>query len=150
MLVSVPIGIATAVYVTEVKGRFRNYVRFFIQAESGVPSVVAGLFILTILILTGIISQSALAGALAYSILMLPTVARTSEEVLKLIPDDLRTGALALGSTRARTVLKVVSACGADGHHHRDHLGYRSSHGRDSTPASHRPDERQDCVESHR
>ncbi len=108
MLVSVPIGIATAVYVTEVKGRFRNYVRFFIQAESGVPSVVAGLFILTILILTGIISQSALAGALAYSILMLPTVARTSEEVLKLIPDDLRTGALALGSTRARTVLKVV------------------------------------------
>lgn len=108
MVVSVPIGIATAVYITEVKGRFRNYVRFFVQAESGVPSVVAGLFILTILILTGILSQSALAGALAYSILMLPTVARTSEEVLKLIPDDLRTGALALGSTRARTVLKVV------------------------------------------
>lgn len=108
MLVSVPIGIATAVYITEVKGRFRNYVRFFVQAESGVPSVVAGLFILTVLILTGILSQSALAGALAYSILMLPTVARTSEEVLKLIPDDLRTGALALGSTRARTVLKVV------------------------------------------
>lgn len=108
MLISVPIGIATAVYVTEVKGRFRNYVRFFIQAESGVPSVVAGLFILTIFILTGIISQSALAGALAYFILMLPTVARTSEEVLKLIPDDLRTGALALGSTRARVVLRVV------------------------------------------
>ena len=108
MLVSVPIGIATAVYITEVKGRFRNYVRFFVQAESGVPSVVAGLFILSVLILTGILSQSALAGALAYSILMLPTVARTSEEVLKLIPDDLRTGALALGSTRAKTVLKVV------------------------------------------
>jgi phosphate transport system permease protein len=108
MLISVPIGIATAVYVTEVKGRFRNYVRFFIQAESGVPSVVAGLFILTIFILTGILSQSALAGALAYFILMLPTVARTSEEVLKLIPDDLRTGALALGSTRARVVLRVV------------------------------------------
>jgi phosphate transport system permease protein len=108
MLVSVPIGIATAVYITEVKGRFRNYVRFFVQAESGVPSVVAGLFILSVLIFTGILSQSALAGALAYSILMLPTVARTSEEVLKLIPDDLRTGALALGSTRAKTVLKVV------------------------------------------
>jgi phosphate transport system permease protein len=108
LIVSVPIGIATAVYITEVKGRFRNAVRFFVQAESGVPSVVAGLFILTVLILSGILSQSALAGALAYSILMLPTVARTSEEVLKLIPDDLRTGALALGSTRARTVLKVV------------------------------------------
>jgi len=108
LIVSVPIGIATAVYITEVKGRFRNYVRFFVQAESGVPSVVAGLFILSVLIFTGILTQSALAGALAYSILMLPTVARTSEEVLKLIPDDLRTGALALGSTRAKTVLKVV------------------------------------------
>jgi phosphate transport system permease protein len=108
LIVSVPIGIATAIYITEVKGRFRNYVRFFVQAESGVPSVVAGLFILSVLIFTGILSQSALAGALAYSILMLPTVARTSEEVLKLIPDDLRTGALALGSTRAKTVLKVV------------------------------------------
>jgi phosphate transport system permease protein len=108
MIISVPIGVATAVYITEVRGRFRNYVRFFIQAESGVPSVVAGLFILTILILTGILNQSAFAGALAYSVLMLPTVARTSEEVLKLIPGDLRTGALALGSTRARTVWKVV------------------------------------------
>lgn len=108
LVVSVPIGVATAVYITEVKGRFANAVRFFIQAESGVPSVVAGLFILTVLILTGVLTQSALAGALAYSILMLPTVARTSEEVLKLIPDDLRVGALALGSTRARTVLRVV------------------------------------------
>ena len=108
LLISVPIGVATAVYITEVKGRFANAVRFFIQAESGVPSVVAGLFILTVFILTGVLTQSALAGALAYSILMLPTVARTSEEVLKLIPDELRVGALALGSTRARTVMKVV------------------------------------------
>ena len=108
MLISVPIGIATAVYITEVKGKGANAVRFFVQAESGVPSVVAGLFILTVFILSGAITQSAFAGALAYFILMLPTVARTSEEVLKLIPDDLRTGALALGSTRARTVMRVV------------------------------------------
>lgn len=108
MLIAIPIGIATAVYVTEVRGRAVPYVRFFVQAMSGVPSVVAGLFILTTLILTGALRTSAVAGGLAYAILMLPTIARTAEEVLRLIPDDLRTGALALGSTRARVVMKVV------------------------------------------
>lgn len=107
-LIAVPLGIMTAVYITEVRGRAVPYVRFFVQAMSGVPSVVAGLFILTVFILTGVLSQSAFAGALAYAILMLPTVARTAEEVLRLVPDDLRTGALALGSTRARVVLRVV------------------------------------------
>jgi phosphate transport system permease protein len=107
-LISMPIGVATALYITEVRGRAVPYVRFFVQAMSGVPSVVAGLFILTVFILTGVFQQSALTGGLAYAILMLPTVARTAEEVLRLIPDDLRTGALALGSTRARVVLKVV------------------------------------------
>ncbi|MBI1349941.1 MAG: phosphate ABC transporter permease PstA [Actinomycetales bacterium] len=107
-LIAVPLGVMTAVYVTEVRGRAVPYVRFFVQAMSGVPSVVAGLFIFTVLILSGVLSQSAFAGALAYSILMLPTVARTAEEVLRLVPEDLRTGALALGSTRARVVLRVV------------------------------------------
>lgn len=108
MVIAIPVGIATAIYVTEVRGRAVPYVRFFVQAMSGVPSVVAGLFILTTLILTGALETSAVAGGLAYAILMLPTVARTAEEVLKLIPEELRTGALALGSTRARTVLQVV------------------------------------------
>jgi phosphate transport system permease protein len=107
-LFAVPIGIMTAIYITEVRGRAVPYVRFFVQSMAGVPSVVAGLFILTIIVATGAFNQSALAGGLAYAILMLPTVARTAEEVLKLIPDDLRTGALALGSTRAKTVMKVV------------------------------------------
>jgi phosphate transport system permease protein len=107
-LIAVPIGIMTAIYITEVRGRAVPYVRFFVQAMSGVPSVVAGLFILTIALATGAFSTSAIAGGLAYAILMLPTVARTAEEVLKLVPEDLRTGALALGSTRARTVLRVV------------------------------------------
>ena len=107
-LIAVPIGIATAIYITEVRGRAVPYVRFFVQAMSGVPSVVAGLFILTTLVVTGALTQSALAGGLAYAILMLPTVARTAEEVLKLVPEELRTGALALGSTRSRTVFQVV------------------------------------------
>jgi phosphate transport system permease protein len=107
-LIAVPLGVMTALYITEVRGRAVPYVRFFVQAMSGVPSVVAGLFILTVLILTGVLNNSAFAAGLAYSILMLPTVARTAEEVLKLVPEDLRTGALALGSTRARVALRVV------------------------------------------
>lgn len=107
-LVAVPVGVMTAIYVTEVRGRAVPAVRFFVQAMSGVPSVVAGLFILTVFILTDVLTQSALAAGLAYAILMLPTVARTAEEVLRLVPDDLRTGAFALGSTRARVVMQVV------------------------------------------
>lgn len=107
-VIAVPLGIVTAVYITEVRGRAVPYVRFFVQSMSGVPSVVAGLFVLTVFILTGVLQQSALAGALAYAILMLPTVARTAEEVLRLVPEDLRTGALALGATRASVVLRVV------------------------------------------
>lgn len=107
-VIAVPLGVLTAVYVTETGGRAAPYVRFLVQAMSGVPSVVAGLFVLTVFILTGALRQGAFAGALAYAILMLPTVARTAEEVLRLVPQDLRTGALALGSTRARTVLLVV------------------------------------------
>jgi phosphate transport system permease protein len=107
-LIAVPIGVATAIYITEVRGKAVPYVRFFVQAMSGVPSVVAGLFILTIIVATGALEQGAFAGGVAYAILMLPTVARTAEEVLKLVPEDLRTGALALGSTRSRTVFRVV------------------------------------------
>lgn len=107
-LISVPIGIATAVYITEVRGRSRALVQGLVQAMSGVPSVVAGLFIFATLIFTGIFEFNGLMGALAYTILMLPTVARTAEEVLRLVPDDLRSAALALGASRARVVSMVV------------------------------------------
>jgi phosphate transport system permease protein len=98
----------TALYLTEIKGRFENLVRFLVQAMSGVPSIVAGLFIYTVLIVTLGAKYSAIAGSLALSILMLPTVARTSEEVLKLIPNDLREAGVALGATQWRTVAMVV------------------------------------------
>ena len=107
-VISIPVGILAALYVTEVRGRLTPFVRFFIQAMSGVPSIVAGLFIYAALIVTGILPYSGLAGALALSILMLPTVARTAEEVLLLVPDDLRTAALALGSTQRRAVRMIV------------------------------------------
>ena len=106
--ISVPIGILAALYVTEVRGRLTGLVRFFVQAMSGVPSIVAGLFVYAALIISGIITFSGIAGALALSVLMLPTVARTAEEILTLIPDDLRTAALALGGTQWRVVRMVV------------------------------------------
>ena len=106
--ISVPVGILAALYVTEVRGRLTPFVRFFVQAMSGVPSIVAGLFVYAALIVGDVIEFGGFAGAIAYSILMLPTVARTAEEILRLIPDDLRTAALALGGTQWRVVRMVV------------------------------------------
>ena len=107
-LICVPIGILTALYLTEIKGRFEGLVRFLVQAMAGVPSIVAGLFIYSVLIVTLGAKYSAFVGALSLSILMLPTIARTSEEVLKLIPRDLREAGTALGATQWRTVAMVV------------------------------------------
>jgi phosphate transport system permease protein len=106
-VIAVPLGVLSAVYIVEVKGRFAGLVRFLTQAMSGVPSIVAGLFIYaTFVAVFG--GFSAWAGALAYVILMLPTVARTSEEILKLVSDDLRSASYALGATQARTTFLVV------------------------------------------
>jgi len=107
-LVSVPIGILTGLYLTEIKGRAEGLIRFLVQAMSGVPSIVAGLFIYAVWIVGGHGGFSGFSGALALSILMLPTVARTAEEVLKLIPNDLREAGVALGGTQWRTVAMVV------------------------------------------
>ena len=107
-VISIPLGILAALYVTEVRGRLTPYVRFFVQAMSGVPSIVAGLFVYAALIVSGILPYSGLSGAIALSILMLPTVARTAEEVLLLVPDDLRSAALALGATQRKVVRMVV------------------------------------------
>jgi phosphate transport system permease protein len=107
-IISVPIGILTALYLTEIKGKFESLVRFLVQAMSGVPSIVAGLFIYSVLIVTLGAKYSAFVGALSLTILMLPTVARTAEEVLKLIPRELREAGTALGATQWRTVAMVV------------------------------------------
>lgn len=106
-VIAVPLGIVAAIYIVETKGRLASSVRFFTQAMSGVPSIVAGLFIYaTIVIFFGTFSAWAAAASLA--ILMLPTVARTSEEVLKLVSDDIRSSSYALGATQARTTFRVV------------------------------------------
>lgn len=107
-LIAVPFGVLAALYITEVRGRLVPFTRFFIQAMSGVPSIIAGLFIYAALIITQVVAFSGISGALALSILMLPTVARTAEEVLRLVPDDLRAAALSLGGTQTRTIFQVV------------------------------------------
>jgi len=105
---SVPVGLLTSLYLTEIKGKAAGTIRFFVQAMSGIPSIVAGLFIYAIWMIAFGNQYSAFAGAMALAILMIPTVARTSEEVLKLIPGDLREAGLALGGTQWRTVAMII------------------------------------------
>ena len=106
-VVTLPLGILSGAYLTEIRGRMSFLVRFVIQSMSGVPSIVAGLFIYTTVV-TQMKQYSGLAGSLALAILMLPTVGRTSEEVLKLVPDELRNAGYALGSRQWRTAIMIV------------------------------------------
>ena len=108
LVISVPIGILTALYMTEIKGRLIGPIRFLVQAMSGVPSIVAGLFILSSVLYPITKAYSGFMGVLALSILMIPTIARTSEEVLNLIPNELREAGVALGGTQWRTVAMIV------------------------------------------
>ncbi|MBM3719201.1 MAG: phosphate ABC transporter permease PstA [Actinobacteria bacterium] len=108
LAIALPLGLLTAIYITEIRGRFTRPIRFLVQAMSGVPSIVAGLFILSAFVYPITKTFSGLMGSLALSILMIPTIARTAEEVLRLIPEDLREAGLALGGTQWRTVAMVV------------------------------------------
>ena len=108
IIISVPMGILTALYLTEIKGKAAGLIQFLVQAMSGVPSVVAGLFIYAAIILNTPLRSSAFLGGLALTILMVPTVTRTAQEVLNLVPSDLREAGLAMGATQWKTVALVV------------------------------------------
>lgn len=105
---TIPLGLGIAVFLTETRSKARNAIRVLIQAMSGLPSVVAGLFIYSALIVSGVTSYSGLAGSLALLPLMLPTVARIAEEALRLVPAELRNGALALGAPAYRAFFQVT------------------------------------------
>jgi phosphate transport system permease protein len=110
-LLAVPLGILGAVYLHEYgkRGRLASVLRFFADVMTGVPSIVMGLFIFTIWVVHfGTQGVTGLAGALALSALMLPIIIRSTEEMLRLVPDHLREASLALGSSRSRTILTVV------------------------------------------
>ena len=106
-LAAVPLGIAMAIYLTQSQSRTKGMVRTFTQALSGLPSVVSGLFILSIIEATQM-GRSGFTGSLALFPLMLPTVARVAEEALRLVPVDLRYAALALGAPNYRAFFQVI------------------------------------------
>ena len=108
LIFSFPIGLLTALYLTEIRGKLTRPIKFLVQAMSGVPSIVAVLFILSILVIPVTQELTGLMGSLALSILMIPTIARTAEEMLLLIPNELREAGVALGATQWRTVSGVV------------------------------------------
>ncbi|TIC79514.1 phosphate ABC transporter permease PstA [Nocardioides sp. GY 10127] len=110
-LISVPIGVLTAVYLVEYgnKNLFSRVITFLVDVMTGIPSIVAGLFAYALFqIFFGPGVKMGFAGSVALSVLMIPTVVRSSEEMLKLVPTDLREAAYALGVPKWRTVVKVV------------------------------------------
>jgi phosphate transport system permease protein len=107
-VIAVPLGILGAIYLNEYggKGLLARFIGFMSDVMTGVPSIIMGLFIFTIWVLH--FGYSGLAGAFALGCLMLPVVIRSTYEMLRLVPDSLREGAYALGSTKARVTLTVV------------------------------------------
>jgi phosphate transport system permease protein len=108
---SIPLGILGAVYLNEFggKGRLAKVIRFFSDVMTGVPSVIMGIFIYTVWVINlGAGGRSAFAGALALACLMLPIVVRSTEEMLRLVPNSLREGSAAMGAPKWKTTIGVV------------------------------------------
>ncbi|MGD8200432.1 phosphate ABC transporter permease PstA [Ornithinimicrobium sp. W1679] len=118
-LISVPIGLFTAIYLVEYGGgnRLSSAIRFFVDVMTGIPSIVAGLFAFALFAqIFGLRdAKMGLAGAVALSVLMIPTVVRNSEEMLRIVPRELREASLALGVPQWRTITKVVLPTAASG-----------------------------------
>lgn len=108
-LLAVPIGLLTAIYLVEYgRGRLAKAITFFVDVMTGIPSIVAGLFVLSLWIMMLDLGYSGFAGALALAILMVPIVVRSTEEMLKIVPGELREASYALGVPKWRTILRVV------------------------------------------
>lgn len=106
--ITVPLGIGTAVFMTEVGGKFAKIVRTVVEAMTALPSIVAGLFVYTVMIIGLGFPRSGLCAAMALAVMMLPIIARASDVVLRVVPGGLREASLALGASRWKTVWHVV------------------------------------------
>ncbi|MEJ8670013.1 MULTISPECIES: phosphate ABC transporter permease PstA [unclassified Streptomyces] len=107
-LIAAPVGVLTAIYLVEYgRGNLARAITFFVDVMTGIPSIVAGLFILSLMLMMNM-QPFGFAGSLALAILMMPVVVRSTEEMLKLVPNELREASLALGVPKWRTILKVV------------------------------------------
>ncbi|PSN13089.1 phosphate ABC transporter permease PtsA [filamentous cyanobacterium CCT1] len=110
-VISVPIGVLCAIWLSEFgsdETSIDEYVRFGVNILAGVPSIIAGVFIYGIMVRPGRPGYSALAGGVALAVLMLPTIIRTADEALKIVPQEIRWAALGVGASKYQTVLKVV------------------------------------------
>ncbi|MDA0161401.1 phosphate ABC transporter permease PstA [Solirubrobacter ginsenosidimutans] len=109
-IISVPIGILAAIYLQEYgKGRLRSSLTFFVDVMTGIPSIVAGLFAFALFsIFFGPGVRMGIMGSIALSVLMIPIVVRSTEEMLRIVPNSLREASYALGISKSRTILKVV------------------------------------------
>ncbi|MFC4245222.1 PstA family ABC transporter permease [Gryllotalpicola reticulitermitis] len=108
LVITIPLGLTTAVFLGEVGGRFARFVRTITEAMTALPSVVAGLFIWSTIILLFTHEDSGFAAALALTVLMLPITIRAADVVLRLVPGNLREAGLALGASQWSTVWRVV------------------------------------------
>ena len=108
IVLTVPLGIACAVFLNETRGRFNRIVRTVVDAMSALPSILAGLFIFATFILILGLPRSGLAAALAVSIMMLPIIIRSADVVIRLVPGNLREASASLGAPERRTVWHVV------------------------------------------
>src|SRR5205807_8651147 len=107
-LIAVPLGLFTRVYLSEFgRGRFAASIRFLVDILTGIPTIIFGLFAWGLIVVPNH-SFSGFAGGVALGIIMIPIVARTTEDVLRLVPREQREASLALGATEARTTLRVV------------------------------------------
>ncbi len=112
-IISIPVGIGAGVYLAEYSksGRFANFVRFGSNVLAGVPSIIAGVFIYAIIVSTKILFGSmfsGIAGGISLSILMLPTIIKTTDEALKLVPDNLRKAALGIGASKFTMISHIT------------------------------------------
>jgi phosphate transport system permease protein len=112
-LIAVPVGVGAGVYLAEFAsaGWFARFVRFGTNVLAGVPSIICGVFVYGLIVSTRLFfnqSYSALAGGIALAVLMLPTVIKTTDEALKLVPQELRWGAMGVGASRFITITRVT------------------------------------------
>ena len=112
-LVAIPIGVGGGIYLAEYSrsGAFAQFIRFGTNVLSGIPSIIAGVFIYGTIVTSRIVfgnAYSALAGGMALAILMLPTVIKTTDEGLKLVPNDLRRASLGVGASRFVTIIRIT------------------------------------------
>jgi phosphate transport system permease protein len=115
-LIGIPVGVGTAIYLAEFgRGTLARAVRFSADMIAGLPSIVVGVFVWAFMVRHIVGQYAGIAGAVALAIIMIPIIARTVEEILRLVPDSLREAALALGIPKWKTILRVVLPTASSG-----------------------------------